>query len=570
MEKNLRNFGFSEIEWNIKNFLAVTSKEKWVISSPTFTINGKVSTQWRFCIKDNYIDEEHTVSVYLEKMNSSISEPIWVTWKLFFPKDLGEDRIEVVKFDFIRNNSIAIELSDVDEFQTITQSKDMDKLKFKSQIFVSIKDSQVHQRSKVPGLKALSQDLTALYRVDKNHDVEFNIGGVSVEAHSFILNSRSNVLKKLIARAEDEVELPELDAVAATHIFGYLYTGNLDHVLRKPTFEILKWIKFLDLKQLAIYYEPDYIEILSECQREKCSMEFVIPLEKIADSNEIVSLPIFEHISNLLTRIFTLNLYPNGDTDENDYMSVCIKNISENYSDIYQAEIGVIDSDRKTRYLQRKHCCDFYEGISFEEFLPRDSLHDSTVTWSGSLHIVCTLYSSDTPLEILSTVTNDVVYYDIHIDPEEHYKTLAFHMALMFENGIDSDFSLECDGQIFPVNSLILCARSHVFRDLFRDNYIESCESLEFHDINSNVLKSVILYMYCGKLLYFEINDLIDIYIVAAFKFFVLPLKYECCRLLEENLELVDVERVLALAIEYKDYKLIYSIKKFISYNNVD
>lgn len=568
MEKHLRNFGFSDIKWTIENFLAATSKQKWVISSPKFTIHGKIDTDWRFCLKNNYINEEHTASVYLENMDSSINEPIWVTWKLFFPEDVGEDRTEEVQFDFIRSNAIAVELSDADELQRIMQLKDVDKLEFRSFIFVSMKDSQVHKRSKIPGLKSLSQDMTALYRTDENYDVYFDIGGISGKAHSFILKSRSTVLKKLIETPE-EVQLPELDPAAATSIFGYLYTGNLDHILRKPTFQKLEWIKFLKLKQLEQYYEPDYVEILSECQREVSSLKFNLPVEKIADSIEIVSLPSFENFSNLSTGNFNLILYPNGVTNE-DYMSVCIKNTVENYTNIYQAEIGVIDSQGNTRYLERKHFCDFYEGIGFEEFLPRDSLHDSTLTWNGSLHIVCTLYSSDTPKEILTLITNDVVYYDIHIHQEEHYKMLSFHMALMFETGSYSDFSLMSEGEIFPVNSLILSARSHIFRDLFQDDYVNRFESVEFNGIRSNILKTVLLYMYSGRLLYYDINDLIDIYIVAAHIFFVLPLKYECSRLIEENLESLNIENALALANEFKDYKLISSIEKFIIRENSD
>lgn len=45
----------------------------------------------------------------------------------------------------------------------------------------------------------------------------------------------------------------------------------------------------------------------------------------------------------------------------------------------------------------------------------------------------------------------------------------------------------------------------------------------------------------------------------------MLPLKNDCCRLLEKNLEYLDVKSVLGLAYEYSEYKLIVSVEKYIS-----
>lgn len=555
----LRNFGVSRVEWKIKNYFAGTSTKHWMIKSPSFTVslNGKNSTNWRLFLQPIYTDKSHTICASLVKQKKDSSqESIWVTWKLFFPFEIGSKEDEVIESNFQKENYV-IKIIDADELEKNMNCIAEDTLIIRSVIFVSNIDNKVHHRSNNLGLKSLSQDLTVLYRTDKNIDLHLKIGKKTGLAHKGILYSRNEVLKKAIERDDSEIKLPELDMDALKKVFGYLYTGNLDHVLQKPSSSILECVKYLGIKEIEEYYEPDVFEMCTEFKIKKYKFKFVIPIGKIANSDVIISSPNIREDLNPSEWEFFLDFFPNHISDS---FSVLIEDVmQESLCRISYVELAVINLNGSIKYIQRQRCLE--KKISFEDFLPRDILQKVPFICEGNLHLLFNFYIPVLDSKMLLTYRKKV-HSDISIDFEKHYNMLSDQIVTLLKTGIYSDRNLICNGEKFPVHSNILSVRSHIFRLLLKNDVKDL--DISFMNMKSKVLRAILFYVYSGKLLKYDtISEVFDIY-VAAELLYILPLKNTCSRILQDNMESLDIKRVVHVAEQSKDYKMLHAIKKFL------
>lgn len=589
---NVRNFEYSEIQWKIKNYFSATCAERWKIVSPVFTVNGKTCSKWRLYLMSKHVDGKCNVFAYLDnEKRDAMQEPAWVIWKLFFSPEIS-GMVREAKADFEKGKSLIFKICDADDLEYIMERLAEDTLIIRSSIFVCSKDSQVYKRSKDLGLKSLSQDMSVLYRVGKNYDLTLRIGGVNKTfTHKGILSARNNVLKRAIEIERDGVtQLSELNMDDLQDVFGYLYTGNLDYVLRKPSLSMLECINRLDIKELKEYYEPDEFELCSEYRMKECKFDCFIPLEKISHSNMIICYPVIRKDSSLFECIqitdsdevissprfygppenfFTLCFYPKGLYGKSDYMSIFLEDVEKYFSKTSYVEVGVMHANGNILYLQRRRCSSYSDEISFESLLPKVILKDSAIIYDENLHLVCNFYTPVAGSRTQSIIRNKV-RSNRCIDPEKHYNMLSDQMSTLFETGVYSDFTLTCDGIYFRVHSYILCARSHVFRDIFdKHGSVGNSKSLNIFGVKSNILRAILYYIYSGKLLKHEIHEILLIY-EAAVKFCLLPLIYTCSKILQENLGLLDTKRVLSLAEQFKDYKLIAALRKFNQHKTSD
>lgn len=558
---SLRKFGFCVVDWKIKNYFAATCTEKWVIKSPVFTVNGKNNTRWRLYLKENYTDESHIVCAYLAKVKcDSRQEPFWVTWKCVFPCESGSTFFEI-ESDFEKRKSVGKRLCRPYEFDCIMQSTEEDTLVIRSMIFVSPKDSQTQERSKDSGLKSLSQDLTVLYRINKiNNDLEINIGGFVAKPHKAILCSRNSVLKTAIETEDCDTVFKETNGNAAKNIFAYLYSGNLDYVVRKPTFEMQQCIKLLAITELEKYYEPDELELCSEFQIEVCRFYYNIAV----DSDAIVCYSSIHNDSSSSNHDVSLHFYPTSLNGKSRYISILIENTKGNFSDISYVELVVLDSNGNSKHFKRKRCYGYHQEIFFKNFVPRDVLKDITTIHDGNFHLLCSIFTPISDSKMSSTVKKEV-HPNIVIDPERHYNILSDQMCTLFETGIYSDLTLTCNGEEFRVHSYILTARSYVFKHLYDKSKAMGLKNIwDISSMKSNVLKALLYFIYCGKLLSLKIGEILQLY-EAADRFCVLSLKHTCSSMLQNNVQSLDAKSVLNVAKTFKDYKLAASLEKFIS-----
>lgn len=563
---SLRKFGFCVVDWKIKNYFAATCTEKWVIKSPVFTINGKSITRWRLYLKENYIDESHVVCAYLTKVKSdSAHEPIWVTWKVFFPCEAGTTFFEI-ESDFEKKKSVERALCHPYDFENIIQSSAEDTLIIRSMIFVSCKDSLMHERSKDPGLKSLSQDLAVLYRVGRNNDLEIKIGRYLAKPHKAILCSRNNALKMAIETDDVETIFKGIDAYAAKNVLGYLYSGNLDYVLRKPTFEMQQCIKLLAIKELEKYYEPDELELCSEFKTEVCMLYYKIAVENLVDSDAVACYPYIQNDSTSFDHVVSLCFYPKGLNGKSNNISILAENMKGNFSEISYVQLFVMDSNGNCQHSKRMRCAGSSEGIFFKNFLRRDVLNDITTIREDNLHFLCNIYTPIMDSNASSTVKKEV-HPNIFINPEKHYNMLSDQMGTLFETGIYSDLTLTCNGEEFRVHSYILTARSYVFKYLHEKSKTMGLKNVwDISSMKSDILKALLYYMYKGKILTksYEIGEILQLY-EAADRFCVLSLKHTCSSILQNNVRALDAKSVLSLAQKFKDYKLIATLEKCIS-----
>lgn len=563
---NVRKFGFSRINWTIKNYFAATCTQSWVIDSPIFTVNGQNTTQWRLFLQPNYTGKNPTTvcaSLVKEESNSS-QEPIWVTWKLFFPFEIGRKE-DVVESDFQSKSSLVIEMCDADELEKILKCSADDTLIIRSEIFVSRKYSQASQRSSDVGLKSLSQDFTVLYRLDTKCDLNFRIGGSGgfpAKAHKAILYARNEVLKKAIESDEFEVKLPGLDIDAIKSVFGYLYTGNLDYVLRKPSSSILECVKYFGIQEIEEYYEPDEFELCSEFGMTEYKFECVIPVEKIANSNVIISSPNIRNDFNPSERIPGLEFSPTRISGNRDFIAIFIEGVEECFSNNSYVELSVKDSEGNRHHLRRKKSLPV--RIIFGRFLSRTILKDIAFTSDGNLHILCNFYI---PIQGSRKLLTKHIPSDVCIDFEKHYKIFSDQITTLFESGIYSDITLISKDEKFPVHTNILKVRSHVFRKLIESKKFTGnvkTLNISWMKMKSNVLRAVLYYIYSGRLMIYESDDILDIY-KAAEIFRILPLQSTCSKILQDNVESLNTKEALKVAEKVKDYKLISLIKKTIA-----
>lgn len=560
---NVRNFGICKVEWKIKNMFATTCDKNWTIGSPVFTINAKKCTKWRLFLKVNHVDRRHPVVAYLVNINSDAEkEPLWVSWMIIHPLFKTPVQIEA---DLSKKTRVSVKICDAPDLVKIIRFGEEDTLIIRSIIFVSNKDSQIYERPKHQGLKSLSDDFRLLYAVRKNYDVKLRSGDFKMVGHKGILSFRSRVLKTAIGKGKSEVILPlQLDEIAAKKVFGFLYSGNLDYVLRNPTYAILDCITKLCITELKEYYKCDELELHSEYKMEKSSFQYIIPVEKIANLDAIrCSSSTREDPSN---RNFILHLYPSGLNKKSGDMSLSVENQGEIFPKISHVEISFLDGKGK-RHVHRKECSDSPNVVCFVDFLRKDIIKNITSKCERNLQIVCNFYASSDGV-IHSTIVDGKVHYNICIDPEKHYNTLSDNMTTLLETGIYSDLTLTCNEEKFRVHTYILGAKSYVLQKIFQSKeFLEGTRSLDASKIKSNILKGVLYYTYSGKLLEHKTDEILEIYKIAD-EFRVLSLKNICSGILQDNVHTLEPEiitAVVCLAEKCKDYKLIASVQNFIN-----
>lgn len=130
----------------------------------------------------------------------------------------------------------------------------------------------------------------------------------------------------------------------------------------------------------------------------------------------------------------------------------------------------------------------------------------------------------------------------------------------LFLNSINSDIVISVKEQGFPAHKAILCSRSPVFKNAVEK---DKPKILEIKDFEPEIVKELLLYMYCGETTGINIDNVVDLYAISS-KFDVKDLKEECEKFLMDNESVEILCKFLILSRKYdclkndSNFSLIY------------
>ncbi|GBN99844.1 Speckle-type POZ protein-like B [Araneus ventricosus] len=118
------------------------------------------------------------------------------------------------------------------------------------------------------------------------------------------------------------------------------------------------------------------------------------------------------------------------------------------------------------------------------------------------------------------------------------------------------DMKLQTKTNIFPVHTLILSARSPVFKAMFSNDMKEKVNGcVDASDLQDEIVRRFLLYLYSDQLEELEWDDALQLY-KAADKYAVISLKDKCSAFLKSNLNLENVCEALMLSDMHQDRDL--------------
>lgn len=134
----------------------------------------------------------------------------------------------------------------------------------------------------------------------------------------------------------------------------------------------------------------------------------------------------------------------------------------------------------------------------------------------------------------------------IYLEHQTHL-TEAYEKLLLKENLLDVTFIV--GGEKIPANKCTLALHSEVFESMFETDMIEKKTSeVEITDIEPEIFKFLIRYIYCGKVGTSDINDLLKLSL-AADKYSLETLVSLCCHRLNDKVRQFDSSPVVKDAV---------------------
>ncbi|XP_065203943.1 speckle-type POZ protein B-like [Planococcus citri] len=255
--------------------------------------------------------------------------------------------------------------------------------------------------------------------------------------------------------------------------------------------------------------------------------------------------PPFSSVKNNQVKWY-MELYPNGETDENDSVSlnVYLSELSsfEKSKQIFaKATFLVLNSENNEKIKESLDIKEYLHpdtpnsGWGFAEFIKKDEYFRNKLLLNNTLTIRCEVKFSDLSF----------LHCDSGIEMPEC--DLSENFASFFENQILTDVILSVNGKEYPAHKAILAARSPVFCAMFKHSTKENeLNRVDIKDINEAVVEGMLKYIYTGKC--DDLDELAEELLVAADKYDLRRLKIMCAKELIEGLSAEDAANVVILA----------------------
>lgn len=289
-------------------------------------------------------------------------------------------------------------------------------------------------------------------------------------------------------------------------------------------------------------YLIDYGNVIqASCKYEWKISNFAVCCESVGE--HIIS-PILLSGNNYECK-WRLIVYPYGVTEEDEnHLSVLLQ--SENVSNVrvsfeFLVNRGTLST--KTENLNKLFLP--YQKWGADKFIPRDDLLEQLNNTDGDLTICCEM-KFERPEQISSS------YNEIFNDFES-----------LLQDGTFSDVRLVADKTEFKVHKAILTTRSNVFFAMFNHGMKEKTDNLvEIEDIDSEVFRELLRYIYVGKVENLEI--VVKELLVAADRYGLLELKRLCIKHLCNTLDINNAAKFLMFADLYGAKNLKIQAENFI------
>ncbi|GIX86779.1 speckle-type POZ protein B [Caerostris darwini] len=142
------------------------------------------------------------------------------------------------------------------------------------------------------------------------------------------------------------------------------------------------------------------------------------------------------------------------------------------------------------------------------------------------------------------------------ITTHDAYDSMNTDLHRLFTEKTFSDLTLRTEQESFQAHKTILCARSPVFRAMFRHDMVEKLtNSVYIPDVEADTLKRMLEFMYCNKFDNVQIESAMKLY-AAADKYEILTLKKICYAYVISNVSAKNANDVIDFAELYEENDL--------------
>ncbi|GBM11897.1 TD and POZ domain-containing protein 3 [Araneus ventricosus] len=158
------------------------------------------------------------------------------------------------------------------------------------------------------------------------------------------------------------------------------------------------------------------------------------------------------------------------------------------------------------------------------------------------------------------------------VSSEEHQikslTTLTDDWISMFREGILCDAKLKTATETFPVHTVVLSARSPIFKSMFTNDMKEKVNHcVDIDDLDADTLGRMLLFMYSDTLDDLKYESAKSLYF-AADKYNIVSLRQRCSNFLKQNLLQSNCLDILLLADKHQDKDLKYAVQNYITKND--
>ncbi|GIZ03969.1 TD and POZ domain-containing protein 3 [Caerostris extrusa] len=135
----------------------------------------------------------------------------------------------------------------------------------------------------------------------------------------------------------------------------------------------------------------------------------------------------------------------------------------------------------------------------------------------------------------------------------------------MRKDGVLCDTKLRTSTETFPAHTVVLSARSPVFRAMFSNDMKEKSNNcVDITDLEADTVRRLLVYVYSDSLEYLDWENARNLY-VAADKYDINSLKYKCALYLKQNLQGSNCCSILEMADRHQDADMKRTVQDFMA-----
>ncbi|GIY70771.1 speckle-type POZ protein-like B [Caerostris darwini] len=145
------------------------------------------------------------------------------------------------------------------------------------------------------------------------------------------------------------------------------------------------------------------------------------------------------------------------------------------------------------------------------------------------------------------------------------FPSVGEDLMSMQKDGVLCDTKLRTSAEAFPAHTVVLSARSPVFRAMFSNDMREKSNNfVDITDLEADTVRRLLLYVYSDTLEVLDWESARNLY-VAADKYDINSLKYKCVLYLKQNLQVSNCCSVLEMADRHQDTDMKRTVQDFMA-----